>query len=454
MDALQYVQEMIEKSRVAQKEFEQYTQEQVDACVRAIGMAIYDNAVELAEMAVEETRMGVVEHKINKNRRKALSTWNRLKNVKSVGVINYIDDKGLVEVAKPLGVVGAVTPTTNPIITPNNNAMLALKGRNSMVICPHPRAKKCGKRAVEYMNAALDKLGAPKNLIQIVEEPTVEISNLIMQNVDVCISTGGPGMVKAVYSSGKPAFGVGAGNVQCLIQRNADFAKAAKTTIDGRAFDNGILCTCEQCAHVPSDKFDEVIAAFEKEGAYYISDAAEIAKLREHTFPEGQLNRDCVGLSAQEVAKNAGVSIPKDARAIMVLLDKAGESEALCREKMFPILGVLKYDKWEEAVANAVTNLNMEGQGHSSVIHGSDKADIEYAAERIPVSRIVINQMGSTALGGAFNNGLEPTATLGCGSWGNNSISENLNYKHMLNISRVAYEIPNTVVPSDEEIWG
>ncbi|HSQ90223.1 aldehyde dehydrogenase family protein, partial [Romboutsia sp.] len=270
MQAREYVLDLIQKARIAQKEFEKFSQEQVDEAVRAIGKAVYDNGEMLARMAVDETQMGVYEDKIVKNKGKSKAVWNKLKGAKSRGIIRYVEEEGIVEVAKPIGVVGAVTPTTNPTMTPMHNAMIALKGGNALVICPHPRAKNTGLKTVELMREALKAVGAPQDLIQIVDEPSVEISNLVMQLSDACISTGGPGMVKVAYSSGKPAFGVGAGNVQCLIDKDAKVEEVVPKVIKGRIYDNGILCTCEQSAICPKDMYDDFIELLVQQGAYYI----------------------------------------------------------------------------------------------------------------------------------------------------------------------------------------
>lgn len=453
-EALEYVENLINKARKAQQEFEKLSQEEVDKAVRVIGKAVYDNAELLARMAVDETKMGVYEDKIIKNKGKSKAVWNKLKGVKSRGILRYIEEDGIVEVAKPIGVVGAVTPTTNPTMTPMQNAMIALKGGNALIICPHPRGKKCGKKTVDVMNEALAKLNMPENLIQIVEEPTVEISNLIMKLSDACISTGGPGMVKVAYSSGKPAFGVGAGNVQCLIDKDADIKELVPKVIKGRIYDNGILCTCEQSVICPSEKYDSFINEIVDKGAYYVKDENEVEQLRKALFLDGVINKDCVGATPYKIAQMAGFTVSEDTKLLVVKVKYSGEDEYFAKEKMCPVLAAYKYDTWEEAVEIARKNLEFEGKGHSVIIHSNTKKNVEYAALILPVSRFAVNQIGSSGLGGSFTNGLNPTATLGCGSWGNNSISENLWFNHLINISRIAYEIPNKVIPTDEEIWG
>ncbi|QEK13041.1 aldehyde dehydrogenase family protein [Crassaminicella thermophila] len=454
MEAKAYIDSLIEKSRIAQKEFENFTQEQVDAIVKEIAKVVYDNAEELAKMAVEETGMGVYEHKVLKNKGKSKTIWNSLKGKKSVGIINRDAETGIVEIAKPMGVVGSVTPTTNPIVTPMCNAMFALKGRNSIVIAPHPRAKQCSTYTVKLINEAIKKHNAPENLIQIIEEPSIEKTNLLMAAVDVVVATGGMGMVKAAYSSGKPAYGVGAGNVQVIIDRDVDFDDAAQKIIAGRTFDNGIICSGEQTVIAHEDDYDKVIEAFKKNGAYYVSDKEEKEKFRNAMFINGALNKDVVGQSPQKVAEIAGVEIPADTKVILIEADGIGVEDVLCKEKMCPVMATFRYKTFEEGVRIAQTNLSLEGAGHSAAIHSNNNEHIDYAGENLTVSRLVVNQPSSTTAGGSFFNGFAPTTTLGCGSWGNNSISENFTYKHMINISRIGHYMADRVAPTDEEIWA
>ena len=455
MEAQEQLNEMIAKARVAQQEFEKYPQEKVDAAVRAIGKAVYDHAEELANLAVEETRMGKVESKIAKCRNKSKSTWWRMKGKKSRGIIERDEETGIVKVAKPIGVVGCVTATTNPVINPMHNSMCALKCGNAVIISPHPRAKKVGARTVELMNEALDALGMPKNLIQIIEEPTMELSAGLMKSADLCICTGGPALVKTAYSSGKPVYGVGQGNVQVLVDRDVDFNEVAKMVITGRTFDNGVLCTCEQNIICPRDKADEMIAAVKANGAYYIGTQEDADKVRNSAFPGGVFNKEWTGTSVQEMAQLAGLeNVPEDAKVIVCCTKGYAREEVLAKEKLFPMLALFLYDTWEEAMEIARANLAVEGMGHSVVIHSNTQAHIEAVPAVVNVSRYAVNQVGGTALGGAMDNGLNPTTTLGCGTWGNNIISENLWYTHLMNVSRISYKVPAMYVPSDEEIWA
>ena len=454
MDVTEYVSDIVEKGRKAQKVFESYNQEQVDQVVRAVGKAVYDNGEELARLAVDETAMGNYEDKVMKNKGKAMAVWNFLKGKKSVGILQYFEEEGIVEVGKPIGIIGAVTPVTNPVMTPMHNAMIALKGRNAIVICPHPSGKLSGVKAVEYINKYLKEIGAPENLVQVIPDPTLDISNMVMKMTDVCISTGGPGMVKVAYSSGKPAFGVGAGNNQCLIDEDADIKDLVPKVIRGRIYDNGVLCTCEQSIICPESRFVEIIDEFLKQGAYYVSAPAEVVALRNKVLPDGALNKGMVGLSAVQIADAAGIKVDPATKVLIVKANAPGKADPFSKEKLFPVLAAYTYKTWEEGVTIVNANLDVEGKGHSMVIHSFNKAHIEYAAENIPVSRFLVNGIGSSGLGGAYTNGLAPTGTLGCGSWGNNSLSENLSYRHLINISRIAYTNPNAHIPTPDEIWG
>lgn len=451
-----YLDKMVAASRIAQQEFATYPQETVDKAVRTVGKAVYDNAELLAHMAVDETKMGNYADKIAKCVNKSKSVWWRMKDKKSRGIIKRIPELGLVEVAKPIGVIGCVAPTTNPVINVMQNAMCALKCGNSMIVSPHPRAKHSSVKTVEVINEALAALGMPKNLIQVITEPSMELSAGLMSAVDLCICTGGPGLVKAAYSSGKPAIGVGQGNVQVLVDRDADLDQVAAMVIKGRTFDNGVLCTCEQNVICPEDKKEEMIAALKKHGAYYIGNSDDAAKLRDTAFPNGgPVSKEYPGASVKKIAQLSGIQgIPEDAKVIVSCTRGYGKDEPLAKEKLFPVLAFFTYDKWEDAIHIAKTNLEMEGIGHSVVIHSNTPEHIEAVAEAIPVSRFAVNQVGGTNLGGAMDNGLNPTTTLGCGTWGNNSISENFTYYHLMNLTRVSYRVPDMYIPTDEEIWA
>lgn len=448
------VEQLVYKSKIAQSHFENFSQKQVDKIVKSIARSVFDNAKKLAQMAVEETRMGNVEDKVLKKLGKSRIIWSSLKNKKSVGILEYEKDTGIALVAKPMGVIGAVTPCTNPIVTPMCNIMFGLKGGNSIIIAPHPRAKKCGKFTVDLFNEAIARYNPPKDLIQIIEEPSKELTQELMEKVDVVVATGGMGMVKAAYSSGKPAFGVGVGNVQVIIDRDADISEAVPKIVTGRAFDNGIICSAEQTIMVPEEKFDEVISEFESHHCCYISDPDAKNRLRNTLFIQGIPNKDVIGQDIKKVAELANIDIPEDTKVLFLEADGIGEKDVFCKEKMCSVLTLIKYKDFKDAVDIAQANLDFEGKGHSVTIHSNTKENIEYAGVNLKVSRILINQICATSNGGSFFNGLAATTTLGCGSWGNNSISENLDYKHLINISRIAYPIVGATMPKDEDLWG
>ncbi|GAB1475917.1 aldehyde dehydrogenase family protein [Bacillota bacterium] len=454
LESKAYIDGYIQRAREAQAGVENYSQSQIDRLVMIIAKTVFDNAEYLAQVAVDETHMGVVEDKAAKNRGKASIIWNSLKGKKSVGIIERDEEKGIVKVAKPMGVVAAITPMTNPSVTPMSNAMFAVKGRNSIIITPHHKAIKSSTETINMINRELAKAGAPENLIQILDRQSRINTRTLISSADVVIATGGAGMVNAAYSSGRPALGVGAGNVQCIIDRDADPTEAVPKLIAGRIFDNGIICSGEQSAIIPADKFDEILRVFEDNGAYVAKSKEEKEAFRNAIFSEGAMNRHAIGQSVETIAALAGVKVPEGCKVIVIEADGIGKDDLLAKEKMCPVLAVFRYGEFKEAVEIAKANLELEGKGHSVAIHSNNIENIEYAAEQICVSRFVVNQTCATSAGGSFFNGLAPTNTLGCGSWGHNSISENLDYKHLINISRIAYFRPENTVPAPEELWS
>ena len=449
------IQELVDKARHAQIEFELFNQEQVDAIVRDIGKFVFDNAESLARMAVEETEMGSYHDKVLKNKGKARVIWNNLKDKKSRGVIGEDADTNLVFVAKPMGVVAAVTPVTNPIVTPMCNGMFALKTGNAVIFASHPKAQKCAEYlTLEFMKIVKSHNG-PDNLIQVVTNGSVEKTQQLMQSADVVVATGGGAMVKSAYSSGKPSFGVGAGNVPVIIDRNIDLQEAVEKIVDGASFDHGIICSHEQFVIAPEENFDKTIELFTNTGKVWFTDNQEqIQKLREVVFQDGYLNKDVVGKSAFDVGKMAGIDVPESSRLILLPADGSGTEDVLAKEKLCPVIAIVPYSTFEEAVTMAKANLLVEGAGHSAALHSNNDENIQKAGVELPISRLVVNQPSSTSAGGSLTNGFAPTTTLGCGSWGGNSISENLDYKHLMNVSRIGKVIPDKKVPTDDEIWA
>jgi succinate-semialdehyde dehydrogenase len=453
-DSKAYIDEYIERARVAQATFEKLSQEEVDKAVRAIGKVVYDNAEFLAEIAVDETGMGNVADKIAKNKQKSKIVWNSLKGKKSRGILDTDETTGITRVAKPVGVVAAITPCTNPIVTPMSNAMFALKCGNAIIITPHHKALRCSTKTVEMINAELAKLGMPENLIQILDIQSRDNTRNLISSADVVVATGGGGMVNAAYSSGRPALGVGAGNVQCIIDEGYDYKEAVPKIITGRTFDYGIICSGEQSVICPEKDFDAIMDEFEANGGYIVRDPEELEKVRGALFMDGKPNRHSVGQSCQAIAELAGIQIPEDTKIIVACAEGTGFTDPLGGEKMAPVISAYKYAKLEDGVQIARENLEKEGKGHSVSFHSDCEEHIEYVGTELCVSRFVINQVCASSAGGSFYNGLAPTNTLGCGSWGHNSISENLDYKHLMNVSRIARYMPDNYVPSDEELWG
>ena len=449
-----YINEYIERARDAQTEYEKFTQEQVDEVVKTIGKAVFDNAEELAELAVEETGMGNYNDKVLKNKNKARMIWNDLRDKKSVGIIERDKKTGITKIAKPMGVVAAISPVTNPAVTPMGNAMCALKGRNAIIITPHHRAKESSTRTVDLINEAITKIGAPDNLIQILDIQSRDNTRNLIANCDITIATGGMGMVKAAYSSGKPALGVGAGNVQCIIDDDADLDEAIPMIISGRTFDNGIICSGEQSIIVTEDRFDKVVDILIKNNTLVIINDEDVIKLRKAVFnDEGNINTHVIGQSVSTISKFADMEIPAGTKMIAVLADGPGKKDLLSKEKMCPVITLFKSEDFRDSVEIARLNIEEEGKGHSVCIHSNNRDNIEYAGESLSVSRFIINQPCSLSAGGNFHNGLAATNTLGCGSWGNNSFSDNLTYYHLINISKIADFMPDNPVPGDEELW-
>ncbi len=449
------VQDLVTRARAAQAAFESFSQAKVDAIVKGIGKYVYDNAEMLAKMAVEETGIGRYEDKILKNKGKARVIWNNLRDKKSRGIIGEDPEANLVFVAKPMGVVAAVTPITNPIVTPMCNAMFAIKAGNAVIFAPHPKAEKSAMLLTEEFMKVVKSVGGPDNLIQVVKNGSIETTQELMKAVDVVVATGGGAMVKSAYSSGKPSFGVGAGNVPVIIDREVDIKDAVEKIVTGASFDNGIICSHEQFVFAPEEKYQEIVKQFEATGkVWFTTDEDQIEKIRKVVFPNGQLNKDVVGRSPKEVGAMAGIQVPESARIILIPAKDAGTGDLLAKEKLCPVVAILPYKTFNEAVAKAKANLLVEGAGHSAAVHSNSEDHIRYAGSELPVSRLVVNQASALTAGGSLTNGFAPTTTLGCGSWGGNSISENLDYKHLMNVSRIGKVIKDKKVPTDAEIWA
>jgi succinate-semialdehyde dehydrogenase len=443
---------MIKKAIVALSKWEKTEQRKIDMVVREIAKTIYDNAEELAKLTVEETELGNYEDNVSQDRRKSEIIWYSLKGKKSVGIINVDKDLNIIEIAKPVGVVGVVLPVTIPVTNFMANSMFALKCGNSVIHAPHPSAKRTVSRTAELVIEAISKYDVPDNLIQYIKEPTKESTQELMSAVHVIVATGGMGMVKAAYSSGRPAYGVGPGNVQAIIDRNIDIDDAAKKIIAGRSFNYGIPCASEQAVIAPAEIYDDVIKVFVKNGAFYIDKDEDILKIANVLFKNGILTKELVGKSAYDIAKSAGIEISRKTKILLLKGDLGNQPQELRVEKLSPVTMIYRYNEFDEGIDIAKSNLEIDGKGHSVVIHSNDKDHIKKLANAVYVSRIVVNQTCNFNAGGGFTIGFAPTTTLGCGTWENNILSENLTYKHLMNVTRIGYPIEGKI-PIKDEIW-
>ena len=450
---METINQMIGKALTALAKWEKTSQHKIDMVVREIAKTVYDNAEELAKVTVKETGIGNYEDNLLQDKRKSEIIWYNLKGKKSVGIINIDKELNMVEIAKPVGVVGVVLPVTIPVTNFMANSMFALKCGNSVIHAPHPSAKKTITRTAELVINAISKYDVPDNIIQYISEPTKELTQELMSSVHVVVATGGMGMVKAAYSSGRPAYGVGPGNVQAIIDSDADINDAAKKIIASRSFNYGLPCASEQAVIVPKEKYDKIVKSFISNGAFYMDKKEDILKIRDSLFDGNVLRKESLGVSAYTVAKNAGIDIPQNIKIILLKGDIDKQDPILRQEKLSPVTIIYTYDNFHEAIEIAKSNLEIQGKGHSVVIHSKNKEHIEKLADAVYVARVVVNQSCNFNAGGGFNIGYAPTTTLGCGTWENNILSENLTYKHLMNITRIGYPI-NKEIPTSEEIWN
>ena len=433
--------EAISRVRSAQKQFASYTQEQVDAIFLAAATAANRARIPLAKMAVEETGMGIVEDKVIKNHYAAEYIYNAYKHTKTCGVIEEDTAYGIKKIAEPIGVVAAVIPTTNPTSTAIFKTLIALKTRNGMIISPHPRAKKCTIEAARIVLEAAVAAGAPEEIISWIDVPSLELTNMVMREADLILATGGPGMVKAAYSSGKPALGVGPGNVPAVIDDSADILLAVSSVIHSKTFDNGMICASEQSVVVLDSIYEEVKAEFIKRGCYILN-AEEADKVRATILINGALNAKIVGQTAHTIAAMAGVEVPEYTKILIGEVESTDLSEAFAHEKLSPVLAMYRAADFEDALNKADILVQDGGYGHTASLYvdavtARDKLDAFSA--RMKACRIVVNTPSAHGgIGDLYNFQLTPSLTLGCGSWGGNSVSENVGVKHLLNIKSVA----------------
>ena len=440
IDSVEALQERMTLMRKAQREFAKFTQEQVDHIFFEAAMAANKARIPLAKMAVEETGMGVMEDKVIKNHYASEYIYHAYRNTKTVGVLEEDPAFGIKKIAEPIGLVAAVIPTTNPTSTAIFKALLCLKTRNAILISPHPRAKKCTTEAARIVYEAAVKAGAPEGIIGCIEFPSLELTGELMHEADIILATGGPGMVHAAYSSGKPALGVGAGNTPVIIDETADIKLAVSSIIHSKTFDNGMICASEQSVTVLDSIYDEVRAEFARRGCYFLK-GDELDRVRHTILINGALNAKIVGQSAHTIAALAGVDVPEETKILIGEVESVEISEEFAHEKLSPVLAMYHAKDFDEALDKAEKLVCDGGHGHTAslYIHPAQKEKIMKHAERMEACRIVINTPSSFGgIGDLYNFKMAPSLTLGCGTWGGNSVSENVGVKHLLNVKTVA----------------
>ena len=442
LQSIQEVRDLIAKSKIAQSELQRFSQIRIDDITKAIAEACEQNAEKLAKMAVEETGFGIWQDKVIKNKLGSRLVYEYIKELKTVGIINDDKEKKVFEVAVPVGVVAALIPSTNPTSTTIYKALISIKAGNSIVFSPHPSAKKCIFETVKIIRDAAESAGAPKDTVQCISIPTIEATNELMghKDIGIILATGGPAMVKAAYSSGNPAIGVGAGNGPAFIERTADIQLAVKRILDSKTFDNGTVCASEQSIVTESCIKDKVMAELKKQGAYFLND--EESKKVERTLlrANGTMNPAIVGKSVKVIADMAGILVPEGSRVILSEQTKVGEKYPYSREKLCPVLAFFVEDTWEKACEKCMQLLFNEGAGHTMTIHSNDEKLIREFALKKPISRLLVNTPATLGGVGASTN-LIPALTLGCGAVGGSATSDNVGPLNLFNMRRVAYGV-------------
>ncbi|PQD01647.1 bifunctional acetaldehyde-CoA/alcohol dehydrogenase, partial [Enterococcus faecalis] len=441
VDVSSMIDELATKANVALKAMEDFTQEQVDHIVHQMAMAALDQHMPLAKMAVEETGRGIYEDKAIKNMYASEYIWNNIKHDKTVGVINKDEQTGLMEIAEPVGVVCGVTPTTNPTSTTIFKSLIALKTRNPIVFAFHPSAQKCSAEAARIVRDAAIAAGAPENCIQWIEQPSIDATSALMNHpgIAIVLATGGAGMVKSAYSTGKPALGVGPGNVPAYIEKTAKVKRAVNDLIVSKSFDNGMICASEQAIIVDKEIYASVKAEFEAHNVYFVK-PNELQKLEDAVMNEGKyaVNPAIVGNSAEKIAELAGISVPKGTKILVAELEGAGPEYPLSREKLSPVLAMMKSNNAEHAFELCEAMLNLGGLGHTAVIHTEDEELQVAFGLRMKACRILVNTPSAEGGIGNIYNEMIPSLTLGCGSYGKNSVSKNVSAINLINIKTVA----------------
>lgn len=433
--------EVLQRVKVAQKEFATYSQERVDEIFKAAAFAANADRLRLAELAVNETGMGVFEDKVLKNHYASEYIYHRYKNEKTCGIIERDEANGYTRIAEPIGVAAAIVPTTNPTSTAIFKALLCLKTRNGLILSPHPRAKNCTIEAAKTVLRAAVEAGAPKDIIAWIENPSVEASATLMKEADIILATGGPAMVKAAYSSGKPAIGVGAGNTPAVIDESANIKSAVSSILHSKTFDNGVICASEQAIVVVKPVYEQVKAELKEQGAYFLSEE-ETEKMRKLMFGNGVLNSQIVGQTATKIATLCGIAVPENTKILVGEVQSTGEDEPFAKEKLSPVLAMYQANNFEDALDKADALVHGGGLGHTASVYLDEyraKDRFNAFCNRMKTCRILLNTPSSQGgIGDLYNFRLTPSLTLGCGSWGGNSVCENVGVQELLNIKTVA----------------
>jgi acetaldehyde dehydrogenase (acetylating) len=441
--SIQEARDLLERAYEAQRAFGKVSQETVDRVVTAMAKAASAAAEPLARLAVDETGMGVYEDKIKKNKFGSDDVLAYILPLRTVGIVREIPERKVKELAVPMGVVAALVPTTNPTSTAMYKALIAVKGRNAVVMSPHPRAIRCTAETVRIMHDAAVAAGAPKDLMLCMTSPTLEGTQELMRHkrTAVILATGGYPMVRAAYSSGKPAYGVGPGNVPAIVERTADVVKAARDIINGKSFDNGVLCSAENSVIADQPIDAQLQTELAKNGGHFVrgDDRAKLQRAMQDAR-SGGISHEIVGLSAKVIAEKAGIQVPAGTRALIAECKETGNKEFFSREKLSPVLAYFVEDGWEACCERAILQLEFGGLGHSLVIHSNDEAVIQKFFEEKPAFRILVNTMAALGAVG-FTTGLVPAMTLGPGTWAGSSTSDNVGPLHLINIKRLAGEV-------------
>ena len=456
-DAGALVAAVVARARNAQRAVDGYTQAQADELALAAAWAIMEPSrnLALAELAVRDTGLGNVDDKIAKNHRKTLGLMRDLKGAKTVGIVHESPERGLTEIARPVGVVAAITPSTNPGATPANKIINALVCRNAVIVAPSPKGHSTGAMLVDFVRAELEKIGAPMDLVQILPAPVArDATYALMKQVDLVVATGSQANVRAAYESGTPAFGVGAGNVASIVDADADVDRAAGLIARSKTFDNATSCSSENSVVIVDAVYNTMIAALERAGGAMLA-GDEKSKLQMRMWPEGKLASTFTAQSAPKIAALAGLDREalQEARFLMVEEMGTGQDFPFSGEKLSPVLTVYRVTNFGEACRRVREIYSYQGAGHSVSYHGGDDGNVLDLALDLPVARVIVNQAHAIATGGSFDNGLPFSLSMGCGTWGRNSFSDNLHYRHYLNITRIARPIPERV-PTLDDIFG